>query len=393
MAWCYLPDTASASVQAAADLTWVLALPSRALPPPVMSRSRTIPGARSSPDSAPDTCIRHRSGTISRHLTPDHGEDRSTRCSPDTHASRFPRRDRERARTIRATSGQTSVASSISCSRDGAFSRMSRDTSASALTPWSTTYADWVSALRLAYSRRAKQARRMSGNAFSSWPTASAALANGNTQVASDPTPGQTGGTTLSGAAEKIFRFPEEMWGTPRGSDGEKGGPNMSFGSGGTPLPAQAANWPTATTRDYKGSSSASLTRKDGKSRLDMLDFAAEQGFAHPDPLTWTPGKMSLPSIRMARRLYRSAISRLSPATLRRLSRRDSFRRRRLNAVFVEWLMGWPPGHALCGCSVTEYILWQRHMRGALSRLPMASGAWILESAPEVTAPQQMEMF
>lgn len=30
-------------------------------------------------------------------------------------------------------------------------------------------------------------------------------------------------------------------WSTPRASDGEKGGPNMSFGAGGTPLPAQAS--------------------------------------------------------------------------------------------------------------------------------------------------------
>jgi hypothetical protein len=36
------------------------------------------------------------------------------------------------------------------------------------------------------------------------------------------------------------------IWSTPRASDGEKGGPNMSFGAGGQPLPAQAAHtWPT----------------------------------------------------------------------------------------------------------------------------------------------------
>jgi hypothetical protein len=30
------------------------------------------------------------------------------------------------------------------------------------------------------------------------------------------------------------------MWATPRASDGEKGGPNQSFGAGGQPLPSQA---------------------------------------------------------------------------------------------------------------------------------------------------------
>lgn len=32
-----------------------------------------------------------------------------------------------------------------------------------------------------------------------------------------------------------------ELWSTPRSSDGEKGEPNMAFGAGGTPLPAQSA--------------------------------------------------------------------------------------------------------------------------------------------------------
>lgn len=45
------------------------------------------------------------------------------------------------------------------------------------------------------------------------------------------------------------------MWSTPRASDGEKGGPNMSFGAGGQPLPAQAyhtAMGATPTARDHQ---------------------------------------------------------------------------------------------------------------------------------------------
>ncbi len=44
------------------------------------------------------------------------------------------------------------------------------------------------------------------------------------------------------------------LWATIRASDGEKGGPNMAFGAGGQPLPAQAAQstWPTPTARDHK---------------------------------------------------------------------------------------------------------------------------------------------
>ena len=47
------------------------------------------------------------------------------------------------------------------------------------------------------------------------------------------------------------------MWSTPRSSDGEKGGPNQSFGAGGQPLASQAAHqmWATPEQRDYKSGS------------------------------------------------------------------------------------------------------------------------------------------
>lgn len=81
---------------------------------------------------------------------------------------------------------------------------------------------------------------------------------------------------------------------------------------------------------------------------------------------------------------------------MRRLSKRDTYRKRRLNPVFVEWLMGWPPGHALCGCSATEYTRWQQHMRGALSAMPTASAAWIWEppeTAPDVETYEDVSLF
>lgn len=77
-------------------------------------------------------------------------------------------------------------------------------------------------------------------------------------------------------------------------------------------------------------------------------------------------------------------------ATWRRLWKART--KRRLNPIFVEWLMGWPVGHALCGCSETEWFLWQRDMRGALSQLPMASGQWIWKPQPVPQAALQMAM-
>jgi hypothetical protein len=63
-------------------------------------------------------------------------------------------------------------------------------------------------------------------------------------------------------------------WSTPRASDGEKGGPNMSFGAGGQPLPAQmhqSAPRVTPSSRDWKDSAGMATEREDGRSRLDQL--------------------------------------------------------------------------------------------------------------------------
>ena len=55
--------------------------------------------------------------------------------------------------------------------------------------------------------------------------------------------------------------------------------------------------------------------------------------------------------------------------------------------------MGWPIGHALCACSATEFTLWQQHMRGALSQLPMASGPWIWRPTDSAQRPAQMDFL
>jgi hypothetical protein len=410
--WCFLPDTASPSVQAAADLTWVLTLPSRALPPPASSSGKNTLDRSSSQHSAPDTSPRPRSGTTSRPSMEDHGAASATPCLPDTHASRFPQRDKERARMTPGTSGRTLPGSSERFSRSGSSSKTSPATSALALKPCCEPYGTWASRLRLAYSLRLKLVRRMKGSGSSSWPTATA---HSFAQTADDPTQGQTGGTTLAGAAELQWQTPVSddapdrskgkinsrgepklsgqaiIWGTPRASDAEKGGPNQAFGAGGIPLPAQAAQWPTPAAQNVKGSSEGSITRADGKSRMDILHYRAEQGFSRPAHLI-APHGPTLSQLRpIWRQLRASLIASHGRAVWRRLwANRE---KARLNPAFVAWLMGWPPGHASCGCSATAWSLWQRDMRGALSQLPTASGAWIWKPSIERMKPVQRDLF
>jgi len=183
-----------------------------------------------------------------------------------------------------------------------------------------------------------------------------------------------------------------KMWGTPRGSDGEKGGPNMSFGAGGTPLPAQAANWPTPSAmQDTKGDADIGAIQK---RELDQRQIALAHRarlFSRPAPETCPHGLPPSPHAPISRPLW----ALMTASHGRRIARRlwKARKKRRLNPLFVEWLMGWPPGHALCDCSATEFVRWQQDMRGALSALPTASAAWIWEPPQTNTKPDQLSLF
>ena len=156
-------------------------------------------------------------------------------------------------------------------------------------------------------------------------------------------------------------------------------------------LGVQAAQWPTPAAQNWKGSSKASVTRADGKSRMDILHYRAEQGFTRPAPAITPDGRRSSHHAPISRPLWASMIASHGRVVSRRILKGRS--RRRLNPLFVGWLMGWPIGHALCACSATEFTLWQRHMRGALSLLPMASGPWIWRPTDAAQRPAQMDFL
>ena len=237
------------------------------------------------------------------------------------------------------------------------------------------------------------------------------------------------GNSEFAGADLRFTRKAEALalgitnWSTPKATDGAKGGPGQSYGSGGTPpLPAQAAQWqtpvaddkmdrlhgkinsrgepklsaqalqwPTPAAQNWKGSSEASITRADGKSRMDILHYRAEQGFTHPDPAIMPDGLRPSHHAPISRPLWASMIASHGRAVSRRILKGRS--RRRLNPLFVGWLMGWPIGHALCACSATEFTRWRQHMRGALSQLPMASGPWTWRPTEEPKRPAQMDFL
>ena len=147
------------------------------------------------------------------------------------------------------------------------------------------------------------------------WPTPRASP-NENRNTKAAPSHGVTHGRTLAGEAQN--------WSSPRATDGEKGGPNMSFGAGGTPLPAQAVGWATPTTRDGK----------DGGNPSAAAPTNSLLGRQAPRMLT-DGSQLSLPADWAGSRLY-------------------------LNPRFVEWLMGWPDEWTACAPAEMESYLYRQ---------------------------------
>ncbi len=153
-------------------------------------------------------------------------------------------------------------------------------------------------------------------------------------------------------------------WSTPRSTDGEKGGPNMSFGAGGIPLPAQACQWMTPRVSETG-------------------QYQYNKGNRDDPVLTLQGQAQEMPPLR----------SILPDRPISTVGEESSKIRRTLNPLFVEWLMGWPPGWTClaltppasngCGCSATALSAWKQRMRSELYALGL----------PDAAPPAQLGLF
>jgi hypothetical protein len=220
--------------------------------------------------------------------------------------------------------------------------------------------------LKADYSRRWKSARRKSGNVSSSlrsrktepeslplWPTPTAR--DHRSVYASEATHDHNS-RPLSEAAG--------LWATPKASEAGPDFAKLDRSMTGVALPAQVALWATPTVADTEGSR---LSRSGPRADELLLRGQAVELHSHLDPLPPTHGAK------------RSA----SGLTL--------------NPLFVEWLMGWPPGWTTLiagnpspcrggsiafGFSEMAWCRWRRRMRSELSRLALPP-----------TAPAQLSLF
>lgn len=159
-------------------------------------------------------------------------------------------------------------------------------------------------------------------------------------------------------------------------------------------LGMQSQAWSTPAARDWKGENSTHHTETaTGRAHMDQLPNQVAHGFQQPHPgqMNMMDGPKSCEWRPISRRLFRYAMSNASAIERRRWLRKGSWKKRRLNPWFVEWLMAWPSGHGLSSCTETAFIHWQRRMRSELLDMPWAFAPWIWQEADD--RPEQQSLF
>lgn len=366
MSWIYVPGTDCRSSLAAAALIWASCSPSRVSTPAALSNGKNTRKASSLPRRKPDTSHPLQSGMTSPALTGAHCAGPSTRSLPDIPAKGKALQESVCSTMTHDGCGRRSNGSPRKSGLAGFSSKMSGGTLQAALKPCCEDYATWASRLQLASSQRQKRARRMSA-------------ADGSRSLTAPKTAGS---------------WPTPMAGTPA-QNGNSAAGNSDFSRRAEELGAKI--WATPSSRDWKDTPGMAVeaVNPDGsvRNRMDQLPRMA-QVFSRPPQATCVAGLPSWQWRPTSRRLLRSVTSRVALVSLRRWLRRGAWRRRKLSVLFVEWLMGWPRGHALSSCSAMEFSRWQQRMRGALSALPTACGPWIWQPPAEVpTEPEQVSFF
>lgn len=126
------------------------------------------------------------------------------------------------------------------------------------------------------------------------------------------------------------------------------------------------------------GRTSRSGDRKDElllNSQARATMGAASRPSSLPALVIWRLGPPSWRARLSALRLYRTLMAPRAPTWRRLRTWAARATRPKLNAAFVEWLMGWPAGWTSSACSATELSRFKARMRSALSALPWPDGA------------------
>lgn len=161
-------------------------------------------------------------------------------------------------------------------------------------------------------------------------------------------------------------------WGTPTARDWKDGAADLTNVPENCLLGRMAANWSTPRASDGEGGLDQSRERRNagGPNLLEMAIGSGPLSMSELSPANGMSCR-GLPPTSLASFLLDHPIS--------TVGEESSHIRRTLNPLFVEWLMGWPPGltslaltppaSSDCACSVMALFLFKQRMRFALSQL------------------------
>lgn len=297
-----------------------------------------------------------------------HGVAQWTASLAASRASPTASPDESREATTPETSGRRRAASSSSRAHGSSLSRTSAGCSRGGLTKslarsvYSETFQSLVLRLREDCSRRQKSARAIRASESSSlaWPTASARDWKGANQK-------ELHDRGCKGAPLNEIAV---LWYTPNVPNG---GRTLSESTSSTGMTADGvkrqvglenqARWWATPRVTVNRTSTIAMVRPDSGSSLSLEQQAEILAGITPIEVA-----------RSEKLLKRFGLSSPQVQTAETTGESSSTDRRSLNPLFVEWLMGWPPGWTLAAwtdfaCSETALSLFKQHMRSALLSL------------------------
>jgi hypothetical protein len=323
------------------------------------------------------------SGTTLPPSTADRGVELWIASLRATPANRSAPQESAVVRTMSAISGRISNGLLSRYLPNSSFSKMLLDMSPSGLTLFEPSYEQWATALRQVSLARRKLARRTNDSGYSSWLTPTTTdefgtrkpdgkRSTGLNSQASLPstwsTPNVADSQGVSGGPnrESSLRNDTKGWSTPQASDADRapqspetlqarkdrsgaGIRNLVHDTGTWMTPkverggwqrdgatgekrdtliGQAVSWPTPANRDAKGANSQLHVTQTGtgKKHMDQLPNFVDHS------RSFRPDRTNSPSGHVC-----------------------SGKCRRLNPLFVEWLMSWPIGWTDCAGPVTVF--------------------------------------
>jgi len=304
--------------------------------------------------------LKRLSGAMCEPSQAAHGAELWMASLAASRASRIPSPESASERKTSAISGPTPAASSSSPAPGSSSSRTSRACSPRAAPSASCeTFADLVIRLRSDYSARQKRAQAISATAssLSLWLTATKEDHHSVSDREAEMMEIYASGTNVPDTYKR--------------------------------LRSQAVTWPTPTTRDWKDTGSLENVPQNcllGRVAAQWMTprivagaYTRDNGNPDSECLT-LEGQAILASS-------------LPDHPISTVGEESSHIRRTLNPLFVEWLMGWPPGWTSlgltppasndCACSATELSAWKRRMHSALLSLGL----------PPMARPAQLSLF